>query len=144
MANRDRRVQVISSRARPSIDDPLAARLRPPANESPQDRDRRVRAEDDARKRSETIDKMIRRSEKERSRKQTVKVLLLGQSESGKSTTLKRQSPRSLFSFLFAAFFYASRVCAPVSRFHIRPYAVCRILLRVMCAQPLDRFLALD
>ncbi len=43
--------------------------------------------------RSDNIDKMLRESERQKRKRKVVKVLLLGQSESGKSTTLKRESP---------------------------------------------------
>ena len=76
---------------RRTTSDPLAAALLPPPNESPIDRENRLKAEQDARKVSEHIDDMIRQERAERRRTRTeVKVLLLGQSESGKSTTLKR------------------------------------------------------
>ncbi|RDX44290.1 G-alpha-domain-containing protein [Lentinus brumalis] len=70
--------------------DPLAAALQPPANETPQQREQRLKAEEDARKRSENIDRMLRHDDKRNRRRKQVKVLLLGQSESGKSTTLKQ------------------------------------------------------
>lgn len=91
MANR-RRPQVASvTGRRRSISDPLAAALLPPPNETPEQRENRLREEEDAKKRSDRIDKMIKESERERRRKKVIKVLLLGQSESGKSTTLKRE-----------------------------------------------------
>ena len=71
--------------------DPFAALLQPPPNETEEQRAERLRKEEEARKRSENIDRMLRHDEKARRRKKTVKVLLLGQSESGKSTTLKRE-----------------------------------------------------
>ncbi|GBE77330.1 Guanine nucleotide-binding protein alpha-4 subunit [Sparassis crispa] len=70
--------------------DPLAAVLLPPPDETPDARERRLRAEEEAKQRSENIDRMIRDSERHQRRKKVVKVLLLGQSESGKSTTLKQ------------------------------------------------------
>ncbi|KAI0756083.1 guanine nucleotide binding protein, alpha subunit [Daedaleopsis nitida] len=73
-----------------SNSDPLSLALLPPADETPEQRENRLRAEDEAKKRSEHIDRMIRHDEKSRRRRKTVKVLLLGQSESGKSTTLKQ------------------------------------------------------
>lgn len=79
--------------------DPLAAALQPPPDETPEQREQRLKAEDDARKRSENIDRMLRHDDKRNRRRKQVKVLLLGQSESGKSTTLKRKS--------------ASLLCAP-------------------------------
>lgn len=76
---------------RRTTSDPLAAALLPPPNESPIDRENRLKAEQDARKVSEHIDDMIRQERAERRRTRAeVKVLLLGQSESGKSTTLKQ------------------------------------------------------
>ncbi|KZT02234.1 G-alpha-domain-containing protein [Laetiporus sulphureus 93-53] len=89
MANHRAQLAPPSGRRR-SLSDPLAAALLPPPNESPEQRDRRLRAEEEAKKRSDHIDRMIKENEKERRRKKIVKVLLLGQSESGKSTTLKQ------------------------------------------------------
>ena len=84
-----------------SDSDPFSAALRPPPDETPEQREHRLRAEEEARKRSENIDAMLRHDRKRSARKKTVKVLLLGQSESGKSTTLKRESsPRFMCPFL--------------------------------------------
>lgn len=82
---------VAFTQRRRSLSDPLAAALRPPENETPDERERRLVAEDEARRVSDNIDEMIRAEKKEKRVKQEVKVLLLGQSESGKSTTLKRE-----------------------------------------------------
>ena len=71
--------------------DPFSAALHPPPNETREQRRQRLRAEEEARKRSENIDAMLNHDRKRNARKKTVKVLLLGQSESGKSTTLKRE-----------------------------------------------------
>lgn len=75
-----------------STSDPLSAAIAPPPDETPEERERRLRAEEEARRRSESIDRMLKEGERAQRRKKTVKVLLLGQSESGKSTTLKRES----------------------------------------------------
>ncbi|KAG5644153.1 hypothetical protein DXG03_009048 [Asterophora parasitica] len=76
---------------RRSLSDPLAAALLPPPNESPIQREVRLKAETEARKVSEGIDEIIRRERIQRKKaKSEVNVLLLGQSESGKSTTLKQ------------------------------------------------------
>ncbi|KAJ2915543.1 hypothetical protein MD484_g4866, partial [Candolleomyces efflorescens] len=71
--------------------DPLAVFTRPPANETLVEREAREAREADAKRRSEAIDEDIRKEKArlKREEKNLVKVLLLGQSESGKSTTLK-------------------------------------------------------
>ncbi|KAJ3798675.1 G-protein alpha subunit-domain-containing protein [Lentinula aff. detonsa] len=72
--------------------DPLAAALLPPPNETPEEKEIRIRAEIEAQKISDDIDEMLRQEKLERKKTRAeVNVLLLGQSESGKSTTLKRQ-----------------------------------------------------
>lgn len=71
-------------------DDPLAHVLRPPPDESPDARTQRIAQEEDAAKRSRAIDEQLVNDRKAfEERKRAVKVLLLGQSESGKTTTLK-------------------------------------------------------
>ena len=85
-------VQFASSTGRRrSLSDPLAAALQPPPNETHEQRQSRLQAEEDARRRSERINKMLKESHKAQQRRHVVKILLLGQSESGKSTTLKRE-----------------------------------------------------
>ncbi|KAJ7657966.1 guanine nucleotide binding protein, alpha subunit [Mycena rosella] len=76
---------------RRSLSDPLAAALLPPPNETLDERESRLKAATDAKKVSDGIDEMIRqdRSHRKKSRAE-VQVLLLGQSESGKSTCLKQ------------------------------------------------------
>ncbi|KAI0743434.1 G-alpha-domain-containing protein [Daedaleopsis nitida] len=70
--------------------DPLAAALEPPINESPAERWAREQEEAHARSVSEQIDDQIRAEKMAmKKRKAPIKVLLLGQSESGKSTTVK-------------------------------------------------------
>ncbi|EKM50981.1 uncharacterized protein PHACADRAFT_262889 [Phanerochaete carnosa HHB-10118-sp] len=71
-------------------DDPLAQILKPPPGESAEERARREQAAHEAHRVSLQIDESIQEDRKayER-RKKAVKVLLLGQAESGKSTTLK-------------------------------------------------------
>ena len=71
--------------------DPLSIILSPPRNEKPEERSLRERNETAALMVSERIDEELR-AEKAALKKQQrglVKVLLLGQSESGKSTALK-------------------------------------------------------
>ena len=76
------------------LSDPLTAALQPPPDETPEQREERLAKEKEAKKISDSIDEQIRLEKealnaKKKSRKE-IKVLLLGQSESGKSTTLKR------------------------------------------------------
>lgn len=73
-----------------SPSDPLARALRPPDNESPEARDDRLKAEAKAKKVSDDIDEQLKQERSALRKRKEVKVLLLGQSESGKSTTLKR------------------------------------------------------
>lgn len=69
---------------------PLARALAPPADESPEQRAMREAKETEARRMSERIDEQIRLEKQANSRnKVPVKVLMLGQAESGKSTTVK-------------------------------------------------------
>lgn len=78
---------------RRTFSDPLAAALVPPPNETTSQREDRLKAELDAKKVSDSIDDMLHQERKKV--RPEVNVLLLGQSESGKTTTLKRES-RSL------------------------------------------------
>ncbi|CAE6421125.1 unnamed protein product [Rhizoctonia solani] len=79
-------------RNRSFSDDPFAAVTRPPLNESPDDRQRRQTDERMAKQRSELIDEDIKRERQARQRAEATqrKMLLLGQAESGKTTTLKQ------------------------------------------------------
>ncbi|KAI0772348.1 G-alpha-domain-containing protein [Trametes elegans] len=70
-------------------EDPLSRLLAPPPNETPEEREARLRLEAEARARSERIDDQLRAEKAALKKNKPVKVLLLGQSESGKSTTLK-------------------------------------------------------
>jgi hypothetical protein len=76
-----------------NVADPFEAVLRPPLEETPAQRDVRIRAEQNAKRVSDAIDEQLRAERADLKRKRAdVKILLLGQSESGKSTTLKRMS----------------------------------------------------
>ncbi|KAJ7758013.1 G-protein alpha subunit [Mycena metata] len=73
-----------------SLDDPFAVHLAPPEGESAEERALRLAAAQDAEKTSRQIDEVLAQSEKLlNKKKRDVKILLLGQSESGKSTVLK-------------------------------------------------------
>lgn len=64
-------------------DDPLTRALAPPLNESQEEKEIRLRAEARARKVSEEIDETLKAERVALKKKPPVKVLLLGQSESG-------------------------------------------------------------
>ncbi|KAJ7261050.1 G-protein alpha subunit [Mycena rebaudengoi] len=75
----------------PQHSDPFALVLAPPEGETPPERQKRLLSEQEEKRVSDQIDEDLRkeRSELKRKSKREVKVLLLGQSESGKSTVLK-------------------------------------------------------
>ena len=90
-----------------SLPDPLSAILQPPQNETTADRDYRLFAELKAKRVSDSINKMLKAEKKVKRMKPEVKVLLLGQRKSSKSTILKCESlvsfPRQTYSpFVFA------------------------------------------
>ena len=66
--------------SRPSLDDPLAHVFAPPPNESQYDKENRVKAEQEAKKRSDAIDEEINRQRLARKNTKPVKILLLGES----------------------------------------------------------------
>lgn len=69
--------------------DPLAQALAPPPDETFLERERRLAAEAEAQKRSDAIDEEINRERLAEKKEPHIRILLLGQSESGKSTALK-------------------------------------------------------
>ncbi|KAL4073611.1 guanine nucleotide binding protein, alpha subunit [Scleroderma citrinum] len=70
--------------------DPLAVVTAPPPNETAEEKAAREEREAEARRISDQIDEELRADKAAlRKHEETVKILLLGQSESGKSTTLK-------------------------------------------------------
>ncbi|KAJ8507502.1 hypothetical protein ONZ45_g10126 [Pleurotus djamor] len=71
-------------------EDPLALAIAPPPNESSEEKHARELREAEAQRISDEIDEQIRKErEAKKKKKRPVKVLLLGQSESGKTATLK-------------------------------------------------------
>ena len=66
-------------------DDPFDAILRPPPDESGEQRQIRIEREQDARRVSLAIDESIKAERQLRKKKRIVRLLLLGQSESGKA-----------------------------------------------------------
>ncbi|KAJ7636893.1 G-alpha-domain-containing protein [Roridomyces roridus] len=73
-----------------TMDDPLDAVLRPPPNETAEEAAFRLSREAEARRISASIDADIRAERLLLRKKRIVRLLLLGQSESGKSTTLRQ------------------------------------------------------
>ncbi|CCA70130.1 hypothetical protein PIIN_04069 [Serendipita indica DSM 11827] len=83
---------VSSTGASDPAHDPLAALTAPPRDESDEQRAARQQQEEDAKKVSDEIDKFLKRdAESVAKRSQHVRLLLLGQSESGKSSALKSE-----------------------------------------------------
>lgn len=76
-----------------TTDDPLDAVLRPPPDETPEQRQIRLAREESARKVSAAIDAEIKAERQARKKKRIVRLLLLGQSESGKSFRLLTDVP---------------------------------------------------
>ncbi|KAI0088915.1 guanine nucleotide binding protein, alpha subunit [Irpex rosettiformis] len=70
-------------------DDPLTRALAPPPNETAEERAARVKKEIEAQRVSDEIDEAIKLEKNAQRKKRAMRMLLLGQSESGKSTTLK-------------------------------------------------------
>ncbi|RXW21319.1 hypothetical protein EST38_g4531 [Candolleomyces aberdarensis] len=75
--------------ARREEDDPLDKAMAPPPNETPEEREKRLADEAEAQRRSDAIDEEINKQRLAEKREPHIRILLLGQSESGKSTTLK-------------------------------------------------------
>jgi guanine nucleotide-binding protein subunit alpha len=73
----------------PGGTDPLDEVLKPPTDETPEQRAYRIAQEDEARRVSHAIDQSIKAERQILKKRKVVRLLLLGQSESGKSTTLK-------------------------------------------------------
>ncbi|KAG5350495.1 hypothetical protein C0989_010802 [Termitomyces sp. Mn162] len=70
-------------------EDPLTKAMAPPPDESEAERQVRLAAEKEAQKRSDAIDEELNRQRINEKKTKCIRILLLGQSESGKSTTLK-------------------------------------------------------
>ncbi|KAF8520924.1 G-alpha-domain-containing protein [Hysterangium stoloniferum] len=78
------------SKLRPASPDPITVALQPPANETPEQRAEREAREQEALRVSNAIDESLKAERAAERRKRVVRLLLLGQSESGKSTTLRQ------------------------------------------------------
>ncbi|KAG8216486.1 guanine nucleotide binding protein, alpha subunit [Butyriboletus roseoflavus] len=82
--------QMAPKRPKISDDDPLTRAIAPPPNETSAEREQRIAAEQEAKRVSDAIDEELNRQRiADKRNPKPVKILLLGQSESGKSTTLK-------------------------------------------------------
>lgn len=68
--------------------DPLAAALRPPIDETEEEKAHRLANEEAAKRVSHAIDEAIRLEDKQRKKRRQVRLLLLGQSESGWSDNI--------------------------------------------------------
>jgi len=75
----NRSLQRMFSASSSPTDDPLAHVFAPPPNESPRDKENRVRAEQEAKKRSDAIDEEINKQRNVRKNSRPVKILLLGE-----------------------------------------------------------------
>lgn len=73
----------------PGQDDPLNELMKPPADETPAQTMARRKRELDAQHVSDRIDDQLKKERSRAKKEKVTKVLLLGQAESGKSTTLK-------------------------------------------------------
>jgi guanine nucleotide-binding protein alpha-1 subunit len=67
-------------------DDPLTRALAPPPDETPEERTVRVKKEIEAQRISDQIDEALKQERNALRKRKTMKVLLLGQSESGASS----------------------------------------------------------
>lgn len=65
--------------------DPLAKALRPPVDESEEEKSTRLEQEEAAKRISLEIDESIRQERQLRKKRNVIRVLLLGQSESGRN-----------------------------------------------------------
>jgi hypothetical protein len=106
----------------PAAEDPLDVLLRPPADETPGERQARVEREAEARRVSLAIDASIKAEKAAKRKKRIVKLLLLGQSESGQF---------SLSFFVFCSHVFAGKSTTLRRRlgyFMVRPVlTLCRI-----------------
>ena len=77
--------QLASPLMRADSDDPLTRALAPPEDETAEAREARLRAEAEARRVSDAIDEQLARERAALKKRRLMKMLLLGQSESGMS-----------------------------------------------------------
>ena len=101
--------------------DPLARIMAPPVNETTEDRRARERQEANAKKISEQIDEALKaeREEGKAKRKNRLKVLLLGQSESGTSIRPPPHTTGFASSFGSIGLFAAARISKFSGGYHL-------------------------
>lgn len=75
--------------------DPLDDVLRPPTDETEEERTIRLQTEEEAKRVSDAIDEAIRQERQAAKKKDVIRLLLLGQSESGATSYLHPQPPHS-------------------------------------------------
>ncbi|KIJ27354.1 hypothetical protein M422DRAFT_271497 [Sphaerobolus stellatus SS14] len=80
----------VRSRRNSFGDDPFAAALAPPPDETPEQRQVREAKEQESLRISNAIDEVLKAEKAAEKKKKVTRLLLLGQSESGKSTTLRQ------------------------------------------------------
>ncbi|KAG8755236.1 hypothetical protein FRC14_004237 [Serendipita sp. 396] len=115
-------------------DDPLTRAIMPPAGESAEERASRTQEEALARQRSHEIDEQLKKGHKDK--KELVKILLLGQAESGKSTTLKNMK----LVYAKESFSKERAYWKPIIHFNILKHVllIIRLLEEAIEAQPED------
>lgn len=82
----------------PPNDDPFDAFLRPPPDETPEQRATRLLCEEEANRISQVIDARIKAEKQARKKKRIVRLLLLGQSESGEGEIPSGPHPQPLIT----------------------------------------------
>ncbi len=95
-------------------EDPLTRALAPPPNESPNEREQRLRAEAEAQRKSDQIDEVLKAERATLKKRKIMRMLLLGQSESGE---------RFLNSYHFITFTHSDSVKASRRRLKVHIYS---------------------
>ncbi|KAA1472962.1 P-loop containing nucleoside triphosphate hydrolase protein [Dentipellis sp. KUC8613] len=107
--------------------DPLALAVAPPPDETPEEQAQREQDEKEARRQSEMIDEQIRAERNAaKKKKPPVKVLMLGQSQSGKSTTIKN------FQITHANSAWVEQRIAWRAVIHLNMVSMINIICRIM------------
>jgi guanine nucleotide-binding protein subunit alpha len=67
----------------PKYSDPLSEAIKPPADETAEEEEARLKSEEEASRTSQEIDEFLKQERLAKKKKGTIRLLLLGQSESG-------------------------------------------------------------